>query len=173
METKKYARESLTIMTEMVLPNDTNTLNNLMGGRLLYMMDVVAAVAAQKHSNCLVVTASVDNVSFAEPIPLGSIVTLEAKVTRVFNTSMEVHINVYADDYPNKLRFSTNRAFYTFVTLDNKSKKPCKAPEVEPETDAEKELYEGALRRRQLRLVLAGKMKAIEANELRSIFENI
>jgi acyl-CoA hydrolase len=86
----KFAKESLTIMTEMVLPNDTNTLNNLMGGRLLYMMDVVAAVAAQKHSNCLVVTASVDNVSFAEPIPLGSIVTLEAKVTRVFNTSMEV-----------------------------------------------------------------------------------
>lgn len=170
MQNKKLAKESLTIMTEMVLPNDTNTLNNLMGGRLLYMMDVVAAVAAQKHSNCLVVTASVDNVSFAEPIPLGSIVTLEAQVTRVFNTSMEVHINVYADDYPNKRRFSTNQAFYTFVTLDSTTKLPCKSPEIEPETDKEKELFAGALRRRQLRLVLAGKMNAKDADELKSIF---
>ena len=170
MENKKYAKESLTIMTEMVLPNDTNTLNNLMGGRLLYMMDVVAAVAAQKHSNCLVVTASVDNVSFNEPIPLGSIVTLQAQVTRVFNTSMEVHINVWADDYPNKKRIATNQAFYTFVTLDYNTKIPCKSPEVEPETDSEKELFAGALRRRQLRLGLAGKMKAKDAGELRAIF---
>lgn len=170
MEPSKFAKESLTIMTEMVLPNDTNTLNNLMGGRLLYMMDVVAAVAAQKHSNCLVVTASVDNVSFAEPIPLGSIVTLEAQVTRVFNTSMEVHINVWADDYPNKKRFSTNQAFYTFVTLANETKVPCSSPGIIPETDREKELFEGALRRRQLRLVLAGKMLAKDATELKSIF---
>lgn len=166
----KFAKDSLTIMTEMVLPNDTNTLNNLMGGRLLYMMDVVAAVAAQKHSNCLVVTASVDNVSFAEPIPLGAIVTLQAQVTRVFNTSMEVHINVWADDYPNKRRFSTNQAFYTFVSLDNDTKQPCKTAEIIPETDHEKELFAGALRRRQLRLVLAGKLKASEATELKAIF---
>ncbi len=170
MQNQKFAKESLTIMTEMVLPNDTNTLNNLMGGRLLYMMDVVAAVAAQKHSNCLVVTASVDNVSFAEPIPLGSIVTLQAQVTRVFNTSMEVHINVWADDYPNKKRMATNQAFYTFVTLDNSTKLPCTSPEIIPETEAEKELFAGALRRRQLRLVLAGKMKAKDADELRAIF---
>lgn len=170
MENKKFAKESLTTMTEMVLPNDTNTLNNLMGGRLLYMMDVVAAVAAQKHSNCLVVTASVDNVSFAEPIPLGSIVTLQAQVTRVFNTSMEVHINVWADDYPNQRRFSTNQAFYTFVSLDSKTKQPCKTAEIVPETDQEIELFNGALRRRQLRLVLAGKMKAQDATELKAIF---
>ena len=170
MENQKYAKDSLTIMTEMVLPNDTNTLNNLMGGRLLYMMDVVAAIAAQKHTNCLVVTASVDNVSFAEPIPLGSIVTLQAHVTRVFNTSMEVHINVWADDYPNKKRTATNQAYYTFVALDNITKLPRKTCEVVPETDLEKELYAGALRRRQLRLILAGKMKAIDAEELRALF---
>ncbi len=170
MELNKFAKESNTIMTEMVLPNDTNTLNNLMGGRLLYMMDVVAAISAQKHSNCTVVTASVDNVSFSEPIPLGSIVTLQAQVTRVFNTSMEVHINVWADDYPKRKRIATNQAFYTFVTLDYETKTPCKSPEIIPETDIEKELYEGALRRRQLRLVLAGKMKATDALELKAIF---
>ena len=133
-------------------------------------VDVVAAIAAQKHSNCLVVTASVDNVSFAEPIPLGSIVTLQAMVTRVFNTSMEVHINVWANDYPNNRRFSTNQAFYTFVTLDSSTKRPCKSPEIVPESDSEKELFAGALRRRQLRLVLAGKMSPKDAEELRSIF---
>jgi acyl-CoA hydrolase len=170
MDNQKYVRESLTTMTEMVLPNDTNTLNNLMGGRLLYLMDVVAAIAAQKHSNCLVVTASVDNVSFAEPIPLGSIVTLQAHVTRVFNTSMEVHINVWADDYPNKKRTATNKAFYTFVALDNNTKLPIKTHEVVPETDEEKELFAGALRRRQLRLVLAGKMKPQDAKELKALF---
>jgi acyl-CoA hydrolase len=166
----KFARESTTIMTEMVLPNDTNTLDNLMGGRLLYMMDVVAAVAAQKHANRLVVTASVDNVSFAEPIPLGDIVTLEAKVTRVFNTSMEVHITVWSNNYPAQKQTHTNQAFYSFVALDD-HKKPVSPPELIPETDQEKELFEGALRRRQLRLVLAGKMAAKDATEIRKIFE--
>lgn len=169
--TQKLAKESQTIMTEMVLPNDTNTMNNLMGGRLLYMMDVVAAVAAQKHANRLVVTASVDNVAFKEPIPLGSIVTLQAQVTRVFNTSLEVFISVWADDYPNQKRYSTNSAFYTFVTLD-KNGKPTPSAELIPETEEEKELFNGALRRRQLRLVLAGKMKAQEATELKAIFES-
>lgn len=166
---QKFAKESLTTMTEMVLPNDTNTLNNLMGGRLLYMMDVVAAVAAQKHTNKLVVTASVDNVAFKEPIPLGAIVTLQAQVTRVFNTSLEVFISVWADDYPNNKRYSTNSAFYTFVAL-NANGKPCESPEIIPETEAELELFNGALRRRQLRLVLAGKMKAQEATELKALF---
>jgi acyl-CoA hydrolase len=165
----KTAADSLTIMTEMVLPNDTNTMGNLMGGRLLYMMDVVSAVAAQKHANKLVVTASVDNVSFAEAIPLGAIVTLQAKVTRVFTTSMEVHINVWADDYPQGRRFSTNQAFYTFVALDAQGK-PTAPPELLPETDEEKKLFEGALRRRQLRLILAGKMQAAHATELKALF---
>jgi acyl-CoA hydrolase len=158
-------------MTEMVLPNDTNTLNNLMGGRLLHMMDIVSAIAAQKHANSVVVTASVDNVSFAEPIPLGCVVTLKAQVTRAFSTSMEVYIEVWADDIPAQKRISTNKAFYTFVAVDKATNKPMPVPEAIPQTEEEKALYDAALRRRQLRLVLAGRMKPADAVELRAIFE--
>ena len=98
-KTKKCS-ESHVIMTEMVLPNDTNTLNNLMGGRLMHLMDVAAGIAAQRHSNRIVVTASVDNISFAKPIALGNVVTLKAFVTRAFNSSMEVYIEVIAEDIP-------------------------------------------------------------------------
>lgn len=155
--------------SEILLPNDTNPLNNLMGGKLMHWMDIVAAISAQKHSNMHVVTASVDNISFANPIPLGHVVTLEAQVTRAFNTSMEIHIKVWAEDIPNNKKFQTNSAFFTFVAL-NKKGEPVKVPEAVPETDEEKELYDGALRRRQLRLVLAGRMKPEEAGELKSIF---
>ncbi|MFD1144932.1 acyl-CoA thioesterase [Larkinella insperata] len=165
----KFARESLTTMTEMVLPNDTNTLNNLMGGRLLHWMDICAAIAAQKHSNRIVVTASVDNVSFSEPIKLGNIVTMQAKVTRGFNSSMEVNIEVWAEDIPAGTRVSTNRAFYTFVAVDQNGR-PIEVPPVTPETEEEHELFKSALRRRQLRLVLAGRMKPQDATELRALF---
>jgi len=165
----KYARQSLTTMTEMVLPNDTNTLNNLMGGRLLHWMDICAAIAAQKHSNRIVVTASVDNVSFAQPVRLGTIVTMQAKVTRAFNSSMEVDIEVWAEDIPAGTRVSSNRAFYTFVAVDQNGR-PIEVPPVIPETDQEKELFNSALSRRQLRLVLAGRMKPQEAKELQAMF---
>ena len=89
MPNQKFAKDSVTIMTEMVLPNDTNTLNNLMGGRLMHWMDIVAAIAAQKHCNRIVVTASADSISFKEPINLGNVVTLRSQVTRAFNSSME------------------------------------------------------------------------------------
>lgn len=168
---KKTPSESLAIMTELVLPNDTNTLNNLMGGRLLHWMDVASAIAAQKHSNRIVVTASVDNVSFSAPIALGNVITLTAKVTRAFNSSMEVFIDVSAEDIPGGKKVSSNQAFYTFVAVDQ-SGSPIDVPEVVPETDEEKEMYAGALRRRQLRLVLAKKMKPEEATELKSIFIN-
>lgn len=157
-------------MTEMVLPNDTNTLNNLMGGRLLHWMDICAAISAQKHSNRIVVTASVDNVSFTEPIKLGNIVTMKAKVTRAFNSSMEVFIEVWAEDIPAGRRVSTNRAFYTFVAVDQNGR-PIEVPELQPETDEDNELYASALRRRQLRLVLAGRMSPQEATELKALFE--
>jgi acyl-CoA hydrolase len=166
MPKSKNARDSMTVMTEMVLPNDTNTLNNLMGGRLLHFMDVAAAIAAQKHSNRLVVTASVDNVSFAEPIRLGNIVTMKAQVTRAFNSSMEVYIEVWAEDIPAGIRVSTNSAYYTFVAVDQIGR-PIEVPAVTPETDEEKERYVSALRRRQLRLVLAGRMNPHDATELR------
>jgi acyl-CoA hydrolase len=170
MPQPKRASESHTIMTEMVLPNDTNTLNNLMGGRLLHFMDIAAAIAAQKHSNRIVVTASVDNVSFAEPIKLGNIVTMKAQVTRAFNSSMEVFIDVWAEDIPAGRRVSTNSAYYTFVAVDQ-SGRPIEVPPVIAETDEEKMRYDSALRRRQLRLVLAGRMKPQEATELRALLE--
>jgi len=157
-------------MTEMVLPNDTNTLGNLMGGRLLYYMDIAAAIAAQKHSNRIVVTASVDNVSFAEAVKLGNIVTLKAQVTRSFSSSMEVYIEVWAEDIPAGVRVSTNSAFYTFVAVDQTGR-PIEVPGVVPETDEEKDRYDSALRRRQLRLVLAGRMKPQDATELREFLQ--
>lgn len=169
MAKKKFAKESATTMTEMVLPNDTNTLNNLMGGRLMHWMDVVAAIAAQKHSNRIVVTASADSISFKQPIALGNVVTLEAKVTRAFNSSMEVFIEVTAEDIPANKKTTTHRAFFTFVAVDQNGK-PIEVPEVVPETKDEIELFEGALRRRQLRLVLAKRMKPEDAVELKSIF---
>ncbi|GAA4498711.1 acyl-CoA thioesterase [Hymenobacter ginsengisoli] len=162
--------DSFVTMTELVLPNDTNTLTNLMGGRMMHLMDIAAAIAAQKHSNRIVVTASVDNVSFRDPIRLGNVVTLQAQVTRAFASSMEVHIDVWAEDIPSGTKMKTNEAFFTFVAVDQ-SGRPIDVPEAVPETPEEIALYEGALRRRQLRLVLAGRMKPSDAAELKALFE--
>jgi len=167
---KKFPRESLVSMTELVLPNDTNTLNNLMGGRLMHWMDIVSAIAAQKHSNRIVVTASVDNISFRHPILLGNVVTLRACVTRAFNSSMEVRIDVDAEDIPSGKKVESNSAYFTFVAVDQ-SGRPIDVPEIETETEQDKVYYDGALRRRQLRLILAGRMKPSEAKELKSIFD--
>lgn len=170
LKKKKFPRESFVSMTELVLPNDTNTLSNLMGGRLMHWMDIVSAISAQKHANRIVVTASVDNISFKHPIRLGNVVTLKAKVTRAFNSSMEVRIDVEAEDIPSSKKIESNSAYFTFVSVDD-SGAPMEVPEVEPETAEEKDLFEGALRRRQLRLILANRMKPQDAKELRSIFD--
>lgn len=167
---KKSPRESEVSMTELVLPNDTNTLNNLMGGKLMHWMDIVSAIAGQKHCNSIVVTASVDNISFRSPIQLGNVVTLRARVTRAFNSSVEIRIDVEAENIPEGKKFDSNSAYFTFVAVD-KDGHPIEVPEVVPETDQEKELYNGALRRRQLRLILAGRMKPEDAKELKSIFD--
>lgn len=167
---KKRPSDSFVSMTELVLPNDTNTLNNLMGGRLMHWMDIVSAISAQKHSNRIVVTASVDNISFRHPIRLGNVVTLKAKVTRAFSSSMEVRIDVIAEDIPSGTLMESNSAYFTFVAVDQLGR-PIDVPEIEPETDEEKALYDGALRRRQLRLILAGRMNPQEAKELKSIFD--
>ena len=169
MRKQKPVSESFVRMTELVLPNDTNTLNNLMGGRMMHLMDVAAAISAQRHSNRIVVTASVDNVSFREGIKLGSVVTLEAKVTRSFSSSMEVHIDVWAEDIPSGTKIKSNEAFFTFVAVDQ-SGRPIDVPEAVPETAEEIGHYEGALRRRQLRLVLAGRLQPQEATELKALF---
>lgn len=166
----KTAQNSLTIMNELVLPNDTNPLNNLMGGRLLHWMDIAAAIAAQKHSNRVVVTASVDNVSFQHPVKLGDVITIKAKVTRAFNTSLEVRIIVWAENIPTGTKIKSNEAFYTFVALDNDGK-TVPVPALIAQTDGEKELFEGALRRRQLRLILGGRMKPEDATELKALFK--
>lgn len=166
---EKKAAESLTQMTEIVLPNDTNTFQNLMGGRLMYWMDIAAAIAASKHCNSPVVTASVDNISFMSPIKLGNAVHIEAKVSRAFNTSMEVHITVWGEEMIQQFRYKSNEAYYTFVALDPNGK-PRVVPTIIPESDSEKELYDGALRRRQLRLILGGKMKVEDASELKALF---
>ncbi|MEI2823887.1 MAG: acyl-CoA thioesterase [Chitinophagaceae bacterium] len=161
--------DSLTIMTEIVLPNDTNTFNNLMGGRLMYWMDIAAAIAAQKHCNAPVVTASVDNISFENPIKLGNAVRIEAKCTRAFNTSMEVHLKVWGEDYTQQYKYKSNEAYYTFVAL-NPTGKPRQVPQLIPETDEDQKLFDGALRRRQLRLILGGKLKPADATELKALF---
>ncbi len=167
--TTRTPKESHTIMNELVLPNDTNTLNNLMGGRLLHWMDIAAAISAQKHCNRIVVTASVDNVSFKHSIKLGDVVTIEAKVTRAFNTSVEVRLDVWAQNIPSGSKIKSNEAYYTFVAVDQ-SGRTIPVPSLHPETEEDEILYAGALRRRQLRLILGGKMKPDDATELKALF---
>ena len=167
--TRKTPSESRTIQTEIVLPNDTNNLNNLMGGRLLHWMDIVAAVCAQRHCGRTCVTAAVNNVSFGHPIPKASIVTLEANISRAFSSSMEIIIDVWTEDMQSGSKTKCNEAIYTFVAVDNMGK-PSKVPEVEPEEKIEQERFDAALRRRQLSLILSGKMKAEDATELKALF---
>ena len=170
MEEKMITTQSTKIsMSEMVMPNDTNNLNTLFGGKLMYWMDMAAAICANKHTNNVVVTASVDNITFKAPIHKGDIVTLNAFITRVFNTSMEIFIEVTAQNSNKKEKIESNTAFFTFVALNQKGK-PVKVNEIYPENKNDKKLFDGALRRRQLRLILAGKMKPEDANELKSIF---
>jgi acyl-CoA hydrolase len=166
----KSPKESQTIMTEIVLPNDTNNLGNLFGGQLLSWMDRCSAISAHRHCKKQVVTAAVNNVSFNQAIPIASIVTLEAKVSRAFKSSMEVYVDVYVEDQ--KLagkRTHTNEAIYTFVAVDEFGK-PVAIPAIDPQTKIEKLRFDGALRRKQLGLILSGKMQPSEASELKALF---
>lgn len=165
------AIDTLAITTKIVLPNDTNTLGNLFGGQLLAWMDVIASVSAHRHSKRVVVTASVNNVSFQKPINHASIVTLEAKVSRAFNSSMEVFVDVFVEDAVTGQREKCNEAIYTFVAVDQNGN-PIQVPALIPESEEEKVRYDGALRRKQLALILAGKMIASEATELKALFVN-
>jgi len=165
----KSVKESFTLMTELVMPNDTNHFGNLMGGNLLKWMDVASGISAMKHANSMVVTASVDSVSFTESIKLGDVVSIEAQVTRAFNTSMEVYMEVYKRSYDQDERILCNKAFYTFVAMGVNGK-PKKVSEANPETEKEHELFRGAKRRRDLRLILAGRMKPGDAIELKNLF---
>ncbi|GAA4280155.1 acyl-CoA thioesterase [Gaetbulibacter aestuarii] len=165
----KTPEESRTIMTDMVLPSETNPLNNLFGGELLARMDRAASIAARRHSRRIVVTASVNHVAFNRAVPLGSVVTVEAKVSRAFKTSMEIFIDVWIEDRESGDRTKANEAIYTFVAVDETGL-PTRVPEVLPQTEIEKERHAAALRRKQLSLVLAGKLRPEDATELKALF---
>jgi len=165
----KTPKESLTTLTDLVLPGETNYLDNLFGGELLARMDRACSIAARRHSRQIVVTASVNHVAFNKPIPVGSVVTVQAKVSRAFKSSMETYVDVWIEDRLSGSKTKVNEGIYTFVAVDDTGK-PVTIPQLIPETELEKERFEGALRRKQLSLVLAGKLSANEATALKALF---
>ena len=165
----KTPSESLTTLTDLVLPGETNFLDNLFGGELLARMDRACSIAARRHSRRTVVTASVNHVAFEKSVPVGSVVTIEAKVSRAFKSSMEIYVDVWIEDRQSGLKTKVNEGIYTFVAVDETGK-PVEVPMLSPATDLEKERYAGALRRKQLSLVLAGKMRPNDATELKALF---
>ncbi|MCB0689963.1 MAG: acyl-CoA thioesterase [Saprospiraceae bacterium] len=167
----KLVKDSETTMTELVMPNDTNHLGDLMGGNLMKWMDIACAMCASRHTNSAVVTASVDNISFKSSIKLGEICILNAVVTRVFNSSLEVYVTVYAENAVTAQTRKANEAYFTFVSVDSVKHRPVKALPVIPQTPEEVERFEGAQRRRELRLILAGRLKPSQANDLKSLFQ--
>ncbi|MGS4345990.1 acyl-CoA thioesterase [Myroides odoratus] len=167
--TSKLVSESATIISDLVLPGETNPLNNMFGGELLARMDRAAGIAARRHSRRICVTASVNHVAFNKPIPLGSVVTIEAKISRAFTSSMEIYLDVWIEDRESGSKTKANEAIYTFVAVDDMGN-PVPVPELIPETPLEHQRFEAALRRKQLSLVLAGKMKPSDATELKALF---
>jgi len=160
-------------MTEMIMPNDTNPLGNLMGGNLMRWMDIAAGICASKHCEAHTVTASVDHVSFQNAIHLGDVITINACVTRAFTTSMEVYVEVITNNITGGNARKSNHAYFTFVALDKDKKKPIPVPAVRAVSSEEMARYEGANRRRELRLILSGRIKPEEAQEIRSYFNSL
>src|SRR5579872_6907867 len=150
----KTVAESAAEMVEVVLPNDANPLGNLLGGRVMHLIDIAGAISAQRHSRSQVVTVAVDNLDFLYPIRVGEHVALHARITRAFRTSMEVEVRVYREDYLTGERRQTSSAFVTYVALDPAGK-PQEIPPVLPHTKEEKRHYREALARRRQRLALA------------------
>jgi acyl-CoA hydrolase len=167
----KEVASSKTIMTEMIMPNDTNPLGNLMGGNLMRWMDIAGAICAAKFCSSQVVTASVDNVSFQEPIRMGEVITLEAQVTRSFNTSVEVFVEVFSNKIDGGNYRKCNQAYLTFVAMDVETLTPKPVPELKPTTQEEIARYQGAARRREIRLIQGGRMKPSEAKEIKDFFD--
>ncbi len=169
----KSVEDSKTVMTELIMPNDANPLGNLMGGNLMRWMDIAGGICAGKHCEAHVVTASVDHVSFNKPIRVGDVISIVAKVTRAFKTSVEVYMEVFATDITGNNTYKSNHAYFTFVALSEKTKKPKKVPPLEPTNKEETKLYKSAPRRRELRLILGGRMKAKDATGLKAFFKNL
>ena len=137
-------------MTELVLPNDANTLGNLLGGRLMHFIDLTAAMAAYRHSRTYVVTAAMDHIDFIRPVHLGDLLTLKSSVNRAFNSSMEVGVKVWAENTRTGVTNHVASAYLVFVAIDEQGR-PQKVPQLQPETPDEFRRYEGALRRREHR----------------------
>lgn len=169
----KKVSESRTVMTELIMPNDTNPMGNLMGGYLMRWMDIVCAICAGRHCEAHVVTAAVDHISFQNPIRLGDVITLEARVTRAFNTSVEVYVEVFANDMKGHHARRCNHAYFSFVALDEEKRDPIPVPPITPLSSEEQTLFEGAARRRELRLILSGRIKPKDATEVRKFFADL
>ncbi len=147
----KKVSESEVTMTELVLPNHTNPLGNLLGGQLMYWIDICAALCASRHANTVCVTASVDKIDFHHPIKLGDVVTLVASVNRVFRSSLEIGVKIFSETFAGGKKKHTNSAYLTFVAINSEGR-PVEAIKVIPETEDEKRRYEEADKRRMLRL---------------------
>lgn len=158
---KKTVAASRVRMNELVMPNDTNPLGNLMGGRLLQWMDVCSAISAQRHCNRNVVTVSVDSVEFKKAIRLGEVVVIEGEVTRTFHSSMEVAMQVWAENLRTGSRRLCTTSYYTFVAVDADGK-PVPVPDIITETEFEKQRYQQADERRNLRLKLSNENISLE-----------
>ncbi len=148
--------ESAVEMVEVVLPNDANPLGNLLGGKVMHLIDIAGAIAAHRHARSQVVTVAVDNLDFLYPIRVGELVVLRAHITRAFRSSMEAEVKVFLEDYLTGERRQTSSAFVTYVALDAAGK-PQEVPPLVPRTSGEKRRYREALRRRRQRLASAAR----------------
>jgi len=147
----KSVQDSYVEMTELVLPNDTNLLGNLLGGRLMHWIDIAGALTASKHSNCVVATAALDSLDFRHPVRVGEMVCLKSRITWVGNTSMEVRVDVYCENLITGNVIKSNEAYLTYVALD-KDGKPTQVPALYLNTEEERTEFEKASQRREMRL---------------------
>jgi acyl-CoA hydrolase len=154
----KPVRESQSEYSELALPNDANGLGNVLGGKVMHLVDLAGALAAIRHARCPVVTASIDHMNFLHPVHIGQLIILRSSVNRVFHTSMEVGVKVWVEDLLKGELRHTSSAYLTFVAIDAQSKRVPVAPVI-PETEEEKRRYAEALERRQYRLELRRRSK--------------
>ena len=152
----KPVRESISEYSELALPNDANGLGNVLGGKVMHLVDLAGALAAMRHARMPVVTASIDYMNFLHPVRIGQLILLRSSVNRVFRTSMEVGVKVWVENLMTGLRLHTSSAYLTFVAIDREGNR-VPVPAVIPETDDEKRRYEDAARRRQYRLEMRNK----------------
>jgi len=160
LDRPRPVRESISEMAEIVLPNDANPLNSLLGGRLMHWIDLAGAMAAHRHSRQYVVTASIDHLDFLVPVRVGDFVILRSSVNRVFHTSMEVGVKVWVENYRAEESRHVSSAYLTFVAIDAAGNRMA-VPPVVPETEDEKRRYDGAARRREIRRAESTRRKEV------------